>query len=71
MPVYAKDTGLSSISLIISFPVSGKSKVESTSRIVPPILIAFVILVFGFTLNSLKIVPFTLISLEKPESMLI
>ena len=51
--------------------MSGKSKVESTSRVVPPILIGFVILVFGFTLNSLKIVPFTLISLEKPESMLI
>ena len=71
MPVYAKETKLSSRSLIIRFPVSGKSKVESTSRTVPPILMVFVILVFGFTLNSLKIVPFTLISLEKPASMLI
>ena len=70
LPVYARDTGWLSGSVIISFPDSGKPKVESTSRTVAPILTSFVSLVLGFVINSFLIVPCTLMSIEYPESIL-
>ena len=64
LPVYAMDTGLLSGSFMISLPVQGKPKVESTSKTVDPILTSLVSLVLGLVTNSLLIVPCTLISLE-------
>ena len=64
LPVYAIDTGKLSGSFIISFPVQGKPKVESTSKTVEPILTSLVSLVLGLVTNSHLIVPCTLMSLE-------
>ena len=63
-PVYAKETGWSSASFMIIFPVSGKPIVESTSRTVEPMLTSLINLVLGLVINWFLIVPFTLRSLE-------